>query len=86
VTLLTGLKGFSERLGSGILKASIDNLVYFVENGDALNIAMRKIPDQFNEKEIAIIEAGEQTGLLKNSFESVAIDLRMQEDLRRKII
>ena len=47
---------------------------------------MRKIPDQFSEKEIAIIEAGEQTGLLKDSFQAVAVDLRMQEDLRRKIL
>jgi type II secretory pathway component PulF len=55
------LKGFSERLNIGVLRTTIETLVYFVENGDALNIAMRKIPDQFYEKEIAIIEAGEQT-------------------------
>jgi len=46
---------------------------------------MRKVPDFYTQKEIAIIESGEQTGMLKETFLSIAIDLRNQEDLRRKI-
>lgn len=47
---------------------------------------MRKFPNFYNEKEIAIIESGEQTGMLKDSFQAIALELRTQEDLRRKVI
>lgn len=51
-----------------------------------MNIAMRKIPNFYSEKEIALIEAGEQTGMLKDTFLSVAEEFRMQEELRSKVI
>ncbi|MFZ2256466.1 MAG: type II secretion system F family protein [Patescibacteria group bacterium] len=51
-----------------------------------MNTAMRKISDFYGEKEIAIVESGEQTGMLKTTFESIAREMRMQEDLRRKVI
>lgn len=51
-----------------------------------MNIAMRKIPNFYSEKEIAIIEAGEQTGMMKDTFLAMAVELRMQEELRSKVI
>ena len=51
-----------------------------------MNVAMRKIPDFYGEKEIAIVESGEQTGMMKKTFESIAYEMRMQEELRRKVI
>ena len=63
-----------------------EHTIFFIESGDSLNTAMRKFPDFYFEKEIAIIESGEQTGMLKNSFQAIASELRMQEDLRRKVI
>ena len=47
---------------------------------------MRKFPDFYAQKEIAIVESGEQTGMLKDAFMAIASELRMQEDLRRKVI
>lgn len=47
---------------------------------------MRKFPNFYHEKEVAIIESGEQTGMLKDAFQSIATELRMQEELRRKVI
>jgi len=46
---------------------------------------MRKLPDFFSTKEIAIIEAGEQTGMLKNVFLSISEDLRREEELKKKV-
>jgi type IV pilus assembly protein PilC len=46
---------------------------------------MRKLPDFFGTKEIAIIEAGEQTGMLKNVFLSISEDLRREEELKKKV-
>lgn len=46
---------------------------------------MRKLPDFFDEQEIAIVESGEQTGLIQESFLAIATDLRSQEELKNKI-
>jgi type IV pilus assembly protein PilC len=61
-------------------------LIFFIESGDSLNIAMRKFPNFYDEKEIAIIESGEQTGMLKDAFRSIATELRMQSELKTKVI
>jgi type II secretory pathway component PulF len=46
---------------------------------------MRKLPDFFDEKEISIVESGEQTGMIQESFLAIANDLRGQEELKNKI-
>lgn len=51
-----------------------------------MHTAMRKLPNFYTEKEIAIVESGEQTGMLKDTFAAIAQELRMQEDLRRKVV
>lgn len=50
-----------------------------------MNIAMRKLPNFFDEQEVAIVESGEQTGMIQESFLAIASDLRGQEDLKNKI-
>lgn len=50
-----------------------------------MNVAMRKIPNFYSQKEIAIVEAGEQTGMLRVTFNAIASELRMEEDLKRKV-
>jgi len=85
VSLIASISSFTERINNGKFKAVLQNTVYFLQSGDSLSTAMRKIPDFYTQKEIAIIESGEQTGMLKETFLSIAKDLRNQEDLRRKI-
>jgi MSHA biogenesis protein MshG len=46
---------------------------------------MRKLPNFFDEQEISIVESGEQTGMIQESFLSIAKDLRIQDDLKNKI-
>lgn len=86
VTLLSAFKGFASRLSPGPLKDAVDNTVFFVESGDQLNTAMRKLPNFYSEKEIAIIESGEQTGMLKDTFTAIASELRMQQELKSKVM
>ncbi len=86
ITLLWALKWLLSRTNAGFLRDTIENTIFFIESGDALNIAMRKFPNFYNEKEIAIIESGEQTGMLKDAFQAIASELRMQEELRSKVI
>lgn len=86
VTLVSALKWMKDRLSEWKLQEWVDNLLFFVEWGDAINIAMRKLPNFFYEQEIAIVESGEQTGMLRQAFLAIARDLREQEDLKNKII
>ncbi len=86
ITLLSALKWLLSRAHSQILHETLENLIFFIESGDALNIAMRKFPNIFDEKEIAIIESGEQTGMLKDAFRAIASELRMQSELKTKVI
>ncbi|MBC7503724.1 type II secretion system F family protein [Candidatus Gracilibacteria bacterium] len=86
ITLLGALKGLLSRTHAGNLYDTLENTIFFIESGDALNIAMRKSPNFYHEKEVAIIESGEQTGMLKDAFQSIATELRMQEELRRKVV
>lgn len=86
VTLLSAFKGFASRLPVGALKDAVENTIFFVEGGDQLNTAMRKLPNFYTEKEIAIIEAGEQTGMLKDVFMAIAKELRTQQELKSKVM
>lgn len=86
VTLLSAIKWFIDRIPDGTLKDTLENTLFFLESGDAMNVAMRKLPNFYESKEIAIVESGEQTGMLKDSFNAIANELRMQEDLKRKVI
>ena len=85
VTLTVALKWLRDRLPEWKLKEAMDHLVFFIESGDAVNVAMRKLPNFFWEQEVAIVESGEQTGMIQESFLAIANDLRWQEDLRNKI-
>ncbi len=86
VSLLSALKGLRERTPAwSALADGIDNLLFFIEWGDSVNVAMRKLPNFFDEQEIAIVESGEQTGMIQKAFMAVSLDLRSQEELRGKI-
>lgn len=47
---------------------------------------MRKLPNFFEEQEVAIVESGEQTGMIQVSFLAIANDLRAQDELRSKVM
>lgn len=85
VTLTVALKWLRDRLPIWKLKEAIDHLVFFIESGDAVNVSMRKLPNFFWEQEVAIVESGEQTGMIQESFLAIANDLRGQDELRNKI-
>lgn len=47
---------------------------------------MRKIPGFFSEREIALIEAGEESGTIQKSFITLANSMREQDELRSKVV
>ena len=86
VTILEALRSFIEKTHNFRLKTELDNLLFFLESGDKISIAMRKIPGFFSEREIALIEAGEESGTIQKSFITLANSMREQDELRSKVV
>lgn len=85
VPVIASLRSFLDKNKNPKLEAEILNLLIFVESGDSFSIAMKKLPSVFDRREIAIIEAGEQSGTMQRSFESLAAELRNTEELKAKV-
>lgn len=85
VPVIQSLKSFLDRTTNPRLHTEISNLLFFVESGDSFSIAMKKLPTVFDRREIAIVEAGEQSGTMHRSFASLAAELREQENLLSKV-
>ncbi|EKD29752.1 MAG: hypothetical protein ACD_78C00290G0002, partial [uncultured bacterium (gcode 4)] len=85
VPVIASLRSFLDKNKNPKLEAEIMSLLIFVESGDSFSIAMKKLPSVFDRREIAIIEAGEQSGTMQRSFESLAAELRNTEELKAKV-
>lgn len=85
VSIIKALESFGAKCNSRILEDAVGNLKYFVNNGDPLSLAMKKMPSVFEKYEVAIIEAGENSGKAQASLRDLASELRKGYDLTAKI-
>lgn len=85
VSVIAALRSFLDKNRNVKMEAEILHLLVFVESGDGFSIAMKKLPTTFDKREIAIIEAGEQSGTMQHSFVNLADELRNQEELKSKV-
>ncbi len=85
VWVIAALHSFLDKNRNVKMEVEIMSLLVFVESGDSFNIAMKKLPSTFDRREVAIIEAWEQSGTMQNSFVSLANELRNQEELTSKV-
>ena len=85
VTFIDALKSFCEKTENPLFYNEARELLMLVESGDAMSNAMKKLPRVFDKGEVAIIEAGEQSGTLHRSFTSLALELREQDMLGSKL-
>ncbi|MDD5376697.1 MAG: type II secretion system F family protein [Candidatus Gracilibacteria bacterium] len=85
VPVIAALHSFLDKNRNVKIDIEITNLLVFVESGDSFSIAMKKLPSIFDKREVAIIEAGEQSGTMQHSFVSLANELRNQEELKSKV-
>ena len=86
VSIIEALKSFVTKTDNLRFKNEVDNLLFFVESGDNMSTAMRKIPGFFGDREIALVESGEESWTLQKAFMSIARNLREQDELRSKVI
>ena len=85
VTIMNATNSFLEKTQNPRLMQEVSKLFVFINSGDSFSMAMKKLPGTFDKREIAIIEAGESSGLIQKSFESLSKQLREQEELKKKI-
>lgn len=85
VTAIASVKSFLDKNPNPRMEAEILNLLIFIESGESFSIAMKKLPNVFDRREVAIVEAWEQSGTMQNSFENLAVELRNQDDLKSKV-
>lgn len=90
--MLDGWVGVSETLESvgtkiknSFFREKIKELQTFVSSGDSMSRSMKKIPQIFSQGEVSIIESGEATGRMSESFSHLAENLRKSYELRSQI-
>lgn len=82
VTVINSLSAFIDKSKKPVLAKEISNLLFFINSWDSFSVAMKKLPETFNRKEIAIIEAWESSWTIQKSFENLSKQIRDQEDLK----
>jgi type IV pilus assembly protein PilC len=82
---MNATNSFLEKTQNPRLYQEISKLFLFINSGDSFSTAMKKLPQTFDRREIAIIEAGEASGSIQKSFMNLSKQLREQEELRKKI-
>lgn len=85
VWVIWALEWFLEKTNNPKLAREIANLLIFVDSWDNFSIAMKKLPDVFDAKEVAIVEAWESSWTMQKSFENLAVQLKDQEELKQKV-
>ena len=79
------LSGVTEKLDNVYFKQKINEMLIFISSWDSLSKAMKKNPSIFGKHEISIIESWETTGSLWKSLESLAMSIRKNDILKKKI-
>lgn len=85
VTILEALASFIDKTDNPRFKQEVQTIADFVRGGDPLSTALKKLPRIFDRGEIAVVEAGEQSGTLQKSLVALAVELREMQDIKNKI-
>jgi len=75
----------TEKLDNVFFKQKINEIFVFISSWDSLSKAMKKNPDIFSKHEISIVEAWETTGSLWKSLDSLAISIKKNDALKKKV-
>ena len=85
VPILSGLQDLLEQTEAGFFHQVIEDIHRNIEAGLSLSIAMSEYPQVFSELYVAMISAGESTGKMEESFQSLTTYLEWQEELMGQI-
>lgn len=85
INLSTALDGIASQEKNEALKKLIVSLKKEVEGGEDFSSVLAKYPKYFDQTYIALIRASEQTGLMGEMLEKVALYLRKEAETKGKI-
>ena len=85
VSISKALESIKKKNKNPYFAEKIDELVTFIDSGDSLSKAMKKIPDIFIDSETAIIEAWENSWSMQNSLTMLSDTLKNKYNLRKKV-
>ncbi|NUJ98032.1 type II secretion system F family protein [Candidatus Gracilibacteria bacterium] len=75
-----------EKIQNSFFREKIRNELYtYVSSGDTLSKSMKKLPFIFENSEVAIIEAGETTGMINIALSRLSDELKKNYVLRQKV-
>ncbi len=85
VPILAGLQDLLEQSEEGYFRGVIEDIHRNIEAGLSLSNAMAEYPEVFSELYVAMISAGESTGKMEETFQSLTTYLEWQEELMGQI-
>jgi type IV pilus assembly protein PilC len=83
--LVQSLRTVGKQAGSKELRVIINKIVTDVEAGSALNVALAKHPETFNQIFISLIAAGETSGTLDAALERIATQQEKDAEILSKV-
>ncbi len=86
MSILDSLKMLKKQARSNSMKKIIDSLMTEVSNGQFLSAALEKFRNIFGDFAINIIRVGENSGVLYENLNYLAIELNKSLELRKKVI
>ena len=85
VWISEALDTLDKKIKNKYFLSKIYELRDLINSWDKLSKAMKKIPDTFDDAEIAIIEAWENAGKLSQSLSTLSEKLKDKDDLKKKV-
>lgn len=85
VNITNGLATVIEKIKNPYFQKKIEELAIYIQSGDTLNKAMKKMPYIFSQSECFIVEAWEQTGSLVNSLNTLAKQYKTLYELQLSV-
>lgn len=85
VSMSETLTWVTEKLDNVFFKQKINEILVFISSWDSLSKAMKKNPWIFSKHEISTVEAWETIGSLGNALDSLAISIKKQDILKKKV-
>jgi len=83
--LVKCLSVLSSEIENKTLKASIDKVIFDIQNGLSLSSALAKHPRIFSNFFISMVKAGETAGILPEVLKRIATHLEKEVELRQKV-
>jgi type IV pilus assembly protein PilC len=83
--LTEGVPVLKDETKHPLMRQILDDIVYHLERGQSISLALQNYPKAFNTFFVTLIKAGEVSGTLSESFKYLELQLRAEYSLGEKI-